>query len=57
MYNVEQHQINVVYFNVDMDNFRQRWNNFVIFNIKFYNIGKRWNNVVKTTASKKHKKN
>ena len=56
MYNVEQRRINVAYFNVDMNNVRQRRNN-VIFNVEFYNVGKRRNNVVKMTASKKNKKN
>ena len=45
-----------MYFNVDMNNVRQRRNNVVIFNVEFYNVGKRRNNVVKVTASKKHKK-
>ena len=45
-----------MYFNVDMNNVRQRRNNVVIFNVEFYNVGKRRNNVVKMTASKKNKK-
>ena len=52
-----QRRINVVYFNVDMNNIRQRRNNVVIFNVEFYNVGKRRNNVVKMTASKKNKNN
>ena len=46
---------NVVYFNVDMNNVRQRGNNIFTFNVKFYNVGKRLNNVVKMTTSKKNK--
>ena len=46
-----------MYFNVDMNNVRQRRNNVVIFNVEFYNVGKRRNNVVKMTSSKKNKKN
>ena len=45
-----------MYFNVDINNVRQRRNNVVIFNVEFYNFGKRRNNVVKMTASKKNKK-
>ena len=45
-----------MYFNVDMNNVRQRRNNVVIFNVEFYNVGKRRNNVVKMTASKENKK-
>ena len=45
-----------MYFNVDMNNVRQRRNNGVIFNVEFYNVGKRRNNFVKITASKKNKK-
>ena len=38
-YNVEQRQINVVYFNVDLkNNIRQRWNNVVIFNVDIHNV-------------------
>ena len=51
-----QRRINVVYFNVDMNNVRQLRNNVVISNVEFYNFGKRWNNVVKMTASIKNKK-
>ena len=29
------------YFNVDMNNFRQRGNNVVIFNVEFHNVGQR----------------
>ena len=39
-----------MYFNVDMNNIRERRNN-VIFNVEFYNVAKRRNNVVKMTAS------
>ena len=45
-----------MYFNVDMNNVRQRRNNVVIFNVEFYNVGKRRNNVVKMNASKKNNK-
>ena len=45
-----------MYFNVDMNNIRQRRNNVVIFNVEFYNVGKPRNNVVKMTSSKKNKK-
>ena len=45
-----------MYFNVYMNNVKQRRNNVVILNVDFYNVGKRWNNVVKMTASKKNKK-
>ena len=45
-----------MYFNVDMNNFRQCQNNVVVFNVEFYKVGKRRNNVVKMTASKKNKK-
>ena len=45
--------MNIVYFNVDMNNIRQRRNNVVIFNVQFHDVGKRRNNVVKMTISKK----
>ena len=45
-----------MYFNVDMNNVRQRRNNVVIFNVEFYNVAKRRNNVVKMTSSKNNKK-
>ena len=38
IYNVEQRQINVVYFSVDTNNIRQRRNNSVIFNVEFHNV-------------------
>ena len=44
-----------MYFNDDMNNFRQRRNNVAIFKVEFYNVGKRQNNVVKMTTSKKKK--
>ena len=47
--------INVVYFNFDMNNGRQRRNNVVIFNVEFHNVGKRPSNIVKMTISKKNK--
>ena len=43
-----------MYFNIDMNNVRQRRNNVVIFHVEFHNIGQRRNNVVKTTISKKN---
>ena len=42
-----QRQINVLYFNVNVNNVRQRRSNVVIFNVQFHNVGKRRNNVVK----------
>ena len=45
-----------MYFNVDVNNVRQRRENVFIFNVEFYNVGKRRNNVVKMTSSKKNKK-
>ena len=44
-----------MYFNVDMNNVRQRRNN-VIFHVEFHNTGQRRNNVVKKTISKKNQK-
>ena len=35
---------NVVYFNVELNNVRQRRNNVVIFNVDFHNLGQRRNN-------------
>ena len=55
IYNVEQHEINVVYFNVDV-NVRQRWNNAVIFNVEFHNVDQCGNNVVNMTIFKKLKR-
>ena len=54
---VGQRQINVVYFNVDLNKVRQRQNNVVIFNVEFYKVDKCRNNIVKITLSKKNKKN
>ena len=54
IYNVEQREINFVYFNVDMNNVRQRRNKVVLFNVEFHNVGKRRNNVVKMTISKEN---
>ena len=48
IYNVE----NALYFNVDMNNIRQRQNNVVFFNVEFHNVGQRRNNVVKMAISK-----
>ena len=49
IYNVEQRQINVIYFEVDL-------NNFVIFNVDFHSVGQDWNKVVNMTICKKSKK-
>ena len=46
---------NVVYFNVELNNVRQRRNNVVIFNVDFHNVGQRRNNVANTTIWKKLK--
>ena len=54
--NVEQHRINVLHFNVDLNNTRQRRNKVVIFNLDFHNVGQRWNNVVNMKIWKKKKK-
>ena len=43
---------NALYFNVDMNNIRQRQNNAVFFNVEFHNVGQRRNNVVKMAISK-----
>ena len=50
-------QINVetMYFNVDINNVRQRPNNVVILNVDMNNAGKRRNNIVKMTISKRKK--
>ena len=45
-YNVEQRQINVVYFNIDMNNIRPSQKNVAIFNVAFQNLEQRWNNIV-----------
>ena len=50
-----QRQINVLYFNVDMNDFRQRQNSVVILNVEFHNVVKRQNTIVKMTISKKNK--
>ena len=52
---VGQRQINVLYFNVDMNDFRQRQNSVVIFNVEFHNVVKRQNTIMKMTISKKNK--
>ena len=51
-------QINVetMYFNVDINNVRQRRNHVVILNVDMNNAGKRQNNVVKMSIFKKKKK-
>ena len=48
---VGKRQINVVYFNVDMNNVRQLRNNVDILNVEFYNVVKRRNNVVEMAVS------
>ena len=40
-YNVEQRQINVVYFNIDMNNIRPSQKNVAIFNVAFQNLEQR----------------
>ena len=47
-----QSRINAVYFNVDINNVRQRRNKVVIFNVEFHKVGQH-RNVVKMTISKK----
>ena len=49
--NFEQRQINVVYFNVDLHNVRQRRKN-VIFNVDLHNVEPRRKNVVNMTIKK-----
>ena len=51
---VEQRQINV-YFDVDLNNIRQRRNNVDIFNVNFRNVGQRRKNVVNMTICKNNK--
>ena len=46
---------NVVFFNVELNNVRQRRNNVVIFNADFHNVGQRRSNVTNTTIWKKDK--
>ena len=53
IYNVEQRQINVVYFSDDINSVRQRRNNAVVFNVEFHNVDQRRNNVVNMTIFKK----
>ena len=54
IFNVEQRQTNVVYFNFDV-NVRQRRNNAVTFNVEFHDIDQRRNNVVSAIIFKKLK--
>ena len=54
--NVEQRQINVVNFNVDVNSVRQPRNNAVILNAEFHNVDQCRNNVVNMTFSKKLKR-
>ena len=44
---------NVVYFNVELNNVRQRRNNVVIFNVDFHNVGQRRNNIANMAIWKK----
>ena len=53
IYNVEQGQINVVYFNVDIKSVRQRRSNFFIFKVEFQNVDQCRNNVVNINKSMK----
>ena len=53
---VEQRRINIVYFNVDMNNIIQRPNSAVIFNVEFHNFDQRRNNVVNMIIFKKFKR-
>ena len=52
IYNVEQRRINFAYFNVHINNVRQRQNN-VIFKVEFHNVDQCRNNVVNMTIFKK----
>ena len=53
IYNVEQRRINVVYFNVDINNvWQRRRNNVVIFNVEFHDVDQRRKNVVNMTICK-----
>ena len=49
---VEQRRINVVYFEVNLNNVKKRQNNVFIFNIDFRNVGQFRNNVVNWTICK-----
>ena len=53
IYSVEQRRINVVHFDIDINNARQCWNNFLIFSIEFQDIDQRQNNVVNINICKK----
>ena len=55
MSNVEQPAINISYFNVDINNIRQRRNN-VLFNVEFDNVDQRRKNVVIMTICKNLKR-
>ena len=46
---------NVVYFNVELNNVRQRRNNVAVFNVNFHNVGQRRNNVANMSISIKNK--
>ena len=53
--NDEERRINVVFFNVDINNVSQRLNNVVILNVNFHNVDQRQNNVVNMAIFKKLK--
>ena len=44
--------MNIVYFNVDINNVRQRRNNGVFFNVEFHKVDQRRKNVVNITKCK-----
>ena len=46
---------NIVYFNVELNNVRQRRNNVVVFNVNFHNVEQSRNNVPNMTISQKIK--
>ena len=45
------------YFNVDLNNVRQRRHNVDIFNVELHNVEPRWNNVVNMTIEKNEETN
>ena len=44
--------MNIAYFNVDINNVRQRRNNGVIFNVEFHNVDHSRKNIVNITKYK-----
>ena len=52
IYNVEQRQIDIVYFNFDINNVRQCRNNSVIFDVEFRDLDQRRNDVNMTIFKK-----